>query len=107
MDICPSEQLIDAATAVPILVDVGGGHGYDLQNFIATHPGAGARLVLQDLPSITCNADVGKNDGICVMSHDFFHPNQSREQKPKTSTTLCTTLAMTSQYRFSRSLLRL
>ena len=73
LDFYPSEELIDGSDA-PVLVDVGGCFGYELQKFLDKHPGVGKRLILQDLEAECARAVVGKTDEVVVMPHDFFTP---------------------------------
>ncbi|KAF2163948.1 hypothetical protein M409DRAFT_68194 [Zasmidium cellare ATCC 36951] len=73
------EKLLDGWDGKSVLlVDVGGGKGRDLSNLAATidetHPGA--RLVLQDRPSVLEEAKAsGMHRQIETMPHDFFQPN--------------------------------
>lgn len=78
VEIYPTERLLvdtDGSTndeAVPILVDVGGGSGYDIEQFRRKHPQITHRLVLQDLPEVVHEAQVDRS--ICKIPHDFFQP---------------------------------
>lgn len=58
-----------------LLVDVGGGKGRDLEDFIKKYPNAPAKVVLQDRASVLDDEKV-KNLGssMKVMEHDFFTP---------------------------------
>ncbi|KAI9687997.1 MAG: hypothetical protein M1820_010349 [Bogoriella megaspora] len=61
----------------PLIVDVGGGNGHDLERFIARFPQAKDHLVLQDLTSTV--AELGElHPGIKAMAHDFFTPQPVR-----------------------------
>jgi hypothetical protein len=83
VDTYPTETIIAAAKArptqtSPLIVDVGGGKGYDLKMFLAKHPGevpAGS-LVLQDLPEAlkSVKAELASEQAITVRAHDFFTP---------------------------------
>ncbi|KAK6838832.1 hypothetical protein RU639_000482 [Aspergillus parasiticus] len=53
------------------LVDVGGGRGHDLVEFLSRWPGAPGRLVLQDLPAVL-DSIVALDPSIERMAHDFF-----------------------------------
>ncbi|KAB8272046.1 S-adenosyl-L-methionine-dependent methyltransferase [Aspergillus minisclerotigenes] len=53
------------------LVDVGGGRGHDLVEFLSRWPGAPGRLVLQDLPAVL-DGIVALDPSIERMAHDFF-----------------------------------
>ncbi|CAD6594422.1 MAG: hypothetical protein ASARMPREDX12_008908 [Alectoria sarmentosa] len=71
-DIFPTMQLFDARRLdVPLLVDVGGGAGHDIERLrkrlVHTEPGA---IVLQDLRPVIERAAVHKS--VRAMVHDFF-----------------------------------
>ncbi|KAK0511168.1 hypothetical protein JMJ35_006720 [Cladonia borealis] len=73
LSIYPHETLVQSASeGSPILVDVGGNVGHDLERFRLKHPEIAERLVLQDRPDVIalskCPNPVQK------MSHDFFTP---------------------------------
>ena len=72
LDIFPHETLLDSDSSVPLLVDVGGNIGHDLDRFRQAHPETSARLYLQD------RADVVKiskcPDPVNKMAYDFFTP---------------------------------
>lgn len=72
LDFYPTEQLIDKKTDTPILVDVGGNVGHDLEKFLAKHPGTASRLVLEDLPEVIERATCDKK--IKRVKHNFFDP---------------------------------
>ena len=55
------------------LVDMGGGKGRDISQFLAKFPESHGRLVLQDLAGTTDSLE-GVADGIEVQSHDLFTP---------------------------------
>jgi hypothetical protein len=69
-----AESLITGAdTTDPdavFLVDVGGSTGHDIARFHQRHPDVPGRLVLQDLPEVVENLDLGS--GIEVLGRDFF-----------------------------------
>ena len=54
-----------------LLVDVAGGHGYDIQSFKDRFPSQTGRLVLQDLPSVLDGIKELHPD-IVRMEYDFF-----------------------------------
>ena len=73
VSVYPHETLLNsAAKDSPILVDVGGGIGYDLEYFRAHHPHAADRLVLQDRPGVVALSKLP--DPVHKMAHDFFTP---------------------------------
>lgn len=67
------EKLLDGFTGGPLLVDVGGSEGYELQCFKETFPSAKGDLVLQDLPVVIDRIQNLDSD-IIRMEHDFFTP---------------------------------
>ena len=56
-----------------LLVDVGGGHGHDLESFQKRHSDMFGRLVLEDLPAVVDTID-RPLPGIERISYDFFNP---------------------------------
>lgn len=62
-----------------LLVDVGGGHGQDLDRFISTYPDAKGRYVLEDLPAVVQDYQHG-NPRIEPVKHDFFKPQPIKGQ---------------------------
>ena len=73
VDIYPTEQLFDEDDRdAPILVDVGGGSGHDIELFRDKHLEASGRLILQDQWEVVAAAQTGR--GIQKMVHDFFTP---------------------------------
>ncbi|KAI4155721.1 MAG: hypothetical protein LQ340_000810 [Diploschistes diacapsis] len=71
-EICPPESVISRMKPqVPLLVDVGGGTGVDIEQFRQRLPAdAQYELILQDLPSVLEGRKV--ENGIVPMGHDFF-----------------------------------
>ncbi|KAL9050422.1 MAG: hypothetical protein Q9162_006636 [Coniocarpon cinnabarinum] len=72
LDFYPVDVLLkDAAgNESPLLVDVGGGLGQDLERFQKRLPHAEGRLYLQDKPDVIEKARA--IDGVEKMAHDFF-----------------------------------
>ncbi|RAH80333.1 S-adenosyl-L-methionine-dependent methyltransferase [Aspergillus japonicus CBS 114.51] len=75
LDIIPYDRLADDQpdeSGTPLLVDVGGNVGHDMNKFLGKKPGLAGRLVLQDRPEVVrqaiCPAEVR------AMAHDFFTP---------------------------------
>lgn len=68
----------------PLVVDVGGNKGHDLERFLARFPQAKGRLVLQDLQSTIDNIQ-DLSPGIQAMPHDFFTPQPVKGEKRKQS----------------------
>ncbi|KAF4120729.1 O-methyltransferase [Geosmithia morbida] len=73
-EVYPTETLVaDLKTDRPVIVDLGGGKGHDLQKFSDRHPDLPkGSLVLQDLGDILTH--VKTSDSISVQPHDFFTP---------------------------------
>ncbi|KAF7174683.1 hypothetical protein CNMCM7691_003369 [Aspergillus felis] len=73
LDIFPHERILETATdGTPLVVDVGGNIGHDMERFRQAHPEAASRLYLQDRPEVVklskCKDPVNK------MGYDFFTP---------------------------------
>ena len=69
------ERLADGARSdkdAVLLVDVGGSHGHDLEQFHAKHPHIPGRLVLQDTPEVV--DQVKASNVFETTAHDFFTP---------------------------------
>lgn len=64
--------LYDASKDSPLIVDVGGGKGHDLQIFHEKFPGHG-KLILQDLPHVLKQAEDLDSIVEC-LGYDFFTP---------------------------------
>ncbi|KAH9906185.1 O-methyltransferase-domain-containing protein [Xylariomycetidae sp. FL2044] len=78
-EVYPTEPLVAGAKPdQPLVVDVGGGKGHDLNKFLARHPDVPkGSLVLQDLPDILKGVD-GLDATISVQPHDFFKPQPAK-----------------------------
>ncbi|KAL8640803.1 MAG: hypothetical protein Q9228_002317 [Teloschistes exilis] len=73
LSIYPHEILVETAVAgSPILVDMGGNIGHDLERFRAAHPETADRLILQDRADVVALAKCP--DPVQRMTHDFFTP---------------------------------
>jgi hypothetical protein len=89
LDIYPYDALNDSkpgGSAVPLLVDVGGNVGHDIEKFRARQPQAASRLVLQDLPDVVARAKC--TPPVQVIAHDFFTPQPIQGQCPGQPTAL-------------------
>lgn len=66
----------DTSSSAPLLIDIGGNMGHDLQRFRAAFPDAPGRLLLQDTEPIVAAAPTAALSalGIDAMAHDFFTP---------------------------------
>lgn len=63
----------DTDGEAPLLVDVGGAHGVDIERFLSRYPDIPrGKLILQDRPDVIAMAKVSEK--ITVMSCDFFTP---------------------------------
>ncbi|KAJ2900959.1 hypothetical protein MKZ38_002194 [Zalerion maritima] len=77
-EVYPTDTVIAAAkekAGKPLVVDVGGGKGHDLEKFLASHPDSvpEGSLILQDLPDILRDVKP-ETSAISVQPHDFFTP---------------------------------
>ena len=61
-----------------LIVDVGGGGGHDLANFVHNFPDSRGRLVLQDLPAVIKNNTDNYHPRIEAMAHDIFQKQPIR-----------------------------
>ncbi|KAL8946004.1 MAG: hypothetical protein Q9222_007539 [Ikaeria aurantiellina] len=57
-----------------LIVDIGGGGGHVLQEFVKDPGHRIGRLILQDLPAALGDVDTLKTQGIEAMAYDFFTP---------------------------------
>ncbi|KAF4456477.1 sterigmatocystin 8-o-methyltransferase [Fusarium albosuccineum] len=73
-EVYPTDALVaDSKPDRPLVVDVGGSKGHDLEKFRLQHPDIpDGSLILQDLPTILKELDIPKT--IKVHPHDFFTP---------------------------------
>ena len=73
LSIYPYATLVETASeGSPILVDVGGNVGHDLERFRIIHPEIAERLVLQDRLDVIALSKVP--DPVQKMSYNFFTP---------------------------------
>lgn len=72
LDIYPHKRILESDPRLPLLVDVGGNIGHDIEKFRQAHPKTAARLYLQDRPDVIqqskCPTPVNK------LAYDFFTP---------------------------------
>ncbi|KAJ5733504.1 hypothetical protein N7493_002290 [Penicillium malachiteum] len=78
--IIPIEDLLSGVDSEsPLVVDIGGNLGHDLDKFRVAYPDTAPRLYLQDLPEViersTCPDPVNK------MAHDFFQPQPVKDAR--------------------------
>ncbi|KAI0840148.1 S-adenosyl-L-methionine-dependent methyltransferase [Hypoxylon sp. FL0890] len=74
-DVFPTDTLLkDAKLDRPLVVDVGGSKGHDLEKFRLKHPEIpDGSLVLQDLPGVLRSVDISSK-AITKHPYDFFTP---------------------------------
>ena len=79
LDIYPHALLVESATRdSPIVVDIGGNIGHDLERFRVAHPELADRLVLQDRPDVVVSSKCP--DPVQKMGYDFFTPQPIQGQ---------------------------
>ncbi|KAI9667482.1 MAG: hypothetical protein M1821_000298 [Bathelium mastoideum] len=66
-----------------LIVDVGGGKGHDLQQFISHYPESKGSFILQDLPEVIAEVN-GLHSRITPMVHDFFTPQPVKDNDART-----------------------
>ncbi|EAT86515.1 hypothetical protein SNOG_06684 [Parastagonospora nodorum SN15] len=73
LEIYPHERVLETALADgPLVVDVGGNIGHDMERFRAAHPEIASRLYLQDRPEVVRLSKCP--DPVHKMPYDFFTP---------------------------------
>lgn len=81
LDIIPAETFLDGADpTLPLVVDVGGGIGQDIERFRLKFPDTAARLYLQDLPAVIEKSKC--SEPLNNMAHDFFQPQPVQGMEP-------------------------
>lgn len=78
-DLFPTDALLeDARPDRPLVVDIGGGKGHDLEKFRVRHPEVPqGSLVLQDLPAVLQDIEP-PHEAIVKHPYDFFTPQPLR-----------------------------
>lgn len=78
-ELFPTDALLkDAKPDRPLVVDIGGSKGYDLEKFRLKHPEVPhGSLVLQDLPAVLPDAE-SPHESIAKHPYDFFTPQPLR-----------------------------
>ena len=82
------ERLSDAydkSEDMVLLVDVGGGEGHVLREFVAQRGKRKNRLIVQDLPAPLSPAKQFRSLGIEAMPYDFFTPQPVKGQEHRFS----------------------
>ncbi|OJI80340.1 hypothetical protein ASPTUDRAFT_937004 [Aspergillus tubingensis CBS 134.48] len=73
LEIIPAENFMNGSDPNgPMVVDVGGNIGHDIEKFRQVYPETAQRLYLQDLPAVVKFAKCP--DPVNKMAHDFFQP---------------------------------
>lgn len=81
LDIIPHDRIVaDHLSGQPLVVDVGGNIGHDLERFREAHPETATDLYLQDRAEVIQHSKCP--DPVNKMAHDFF---QSQPIQGKTS----------------------
>jgi len=80
-DIYPIDQIVsELKEGKPLVVDVGGGVGHDLERFRARYPDVPhGSLILQDLPDVAQQAQV--QAPAITQAHDMFTPEPVKSAK--------------------------
>ncbi|KAL8930414.1 MAG: hypothetical protein Q9208_000598 [Pyrenodesmia sp. 3 TL-2023] len=65
-------EAIEGSANAVLLVDIGGGSGHVLKDFVKDPTHRTGRLILQDRPNALGDAEELEEQGIEVMAHDFF-----------------------------------
>ncbi|KAF9869942.1 hypothetical protein CkaCkLH20_12551 [Colletotrichum karsti] len=73
-EIFPPHILLDSDPTLPLLVDVGGSIGQDIQAFYEKHPETASRLYLEDIPSVIADENSSVVKGINKLTYNFFKP---------------------------------
>lgn len=65
---------VDKSKDTVLLVDIGGGRGHVLEDFVKDPGRRTGRLIVQDLPAALGDADSLSKQGIETMAYNFFTP---------------------------------
>jgi hypothetical protein len=82
VDIFPSQSLLntDKGGDSPLVVDVGGNIGHDIEKFREMHPETAARLYLEDRPEVVARSKCP--DTVNKLGYNFFTPrNRSKVRR--------------------------
>ena len=80
LDVFPHDTFLESDPNLPLLVDVGGNVGHDIEKFRQAHPETASRLYLEDRPEVVRRSKC--LDPVNKMGYDFFTP-QSIKGKTK------------------------
>ena len=81
LDIFDHTTLLDADHSKPLLVDIGGNLGHDIERFRSVHPHTAARLYLEDRPEVVQHSPCP--DPVNKLGHDFFTPQPIKGNLPE------------------------
>ncbi|PVH79802.1 O-methyltransferase [Cadophora sp. DSE1049] len=75
-EVYPTNTIVEAAKpGIPLVVDIGGSKGHDLEKPRLCHPAIpDGSLILQDLPDVLQDLKANKAITITIPPHDFFTP---------------------------------
>ncbi|KAK1966029.1 O-methyltransferase [Colletotrichum sublineola] len=66
---------------LPLLVDVGGSIGQDVQCFLERHPGTASRVYLEDIPSVLADENSTLAQGVNRVAYNFFTPQPIKDAR--------------------------
>lgn len=73
VDLYDTNEIVKSPRDGPLVVDMGGSKGHDIEKFLQKHPDISKdRLFLQDLPEVLAQFSI--HPGITPYPHDFFTP---------------------------------
>lgn len=82
VDVYPTEEIMrNAEPEGPLIVDVGGAGGHDVEPFVHKHPEAAGRVYFQDVPKVIEEAEGQRLKGLIPMVHDFFTPQPVKDAR--------------------------
>ena len=84
--LCSSCEKSDDAV---LLVDIGGGSGHVVLDFVKEPSNRVGRLILQDLPAALGDTDTLKHHGIEAMPYDFFTPQPVKGKSSISDSRIC------------------
>lgn len=80
-EIFPAEERLQVSPDRTLIVDIGGGVGYDMTTFKQKFPQLSGKLVVQDLPSVIGDIKSPLPEGIDAMIHNMFDPQPVKGAK--------------------------
>lgn len=80
LDIVPVENFMDGSDpSLPLVVDVGGNIGHDIEKFRQKYPDIATRLYLQDRAAVVELSNCP--DAVNKIAHDFFQPQPIKGER--------------------------